>query len=105
MAEEANIKLQQDLAAKEVPDLAPPQRAPAVGERMAISQIAYALSGRLLKPTFTILEPTPACGRESLGIECPVLQGRAFAKRDFIHRTPTIGKYFPPTITDHMWQE
>jgi charged multivesicular body protein 1 len=32
MAEEANIELQQDLAAKEVPDLAPPQRAPAVGE-------------------------------------------------------------------------
>ena len=32
MAEEANIELQQDLAAKEVPDLAPPQRAPVVGE-------------------------------------------------------------------------
>jgi len=32
MAEEANIELQQDLAAKEVPDLAPPQRAPAIGE-------------------------------------------------------------------------
>jgi charged multivesicular body protein 1 len=32
MAEEANIELQQDLAAKEVPDLAPPQRTPAIGE-------------------------------------------------------------------------
>ena len=32
MAEEANIELQQDLAAKEVPDLAPPQRAPPIGE-------------------------------------------------------------------------
>ena len=29
---EANIELQQDPAAKEVPDLAPPQRAPVVGE-------------------------------------------------------------------------
>jgi len=32
MAEEQNIELQQDLAAKEVPDLAPPQRAPPIGE-------------------------------------------------------------------------
>ncbi|KAI9452588.1 vacuolar assembly protein DID2 [Russula earlei] len=32
MAEEANIELQHDLAAKEVPDLAPPERAPAIGE-------------------------------------------------------------------------
>lgn len=32
MAEEANIELQQDLANKEVPDLAPPERAPVVGE-------------------------------------------------------------------------
>ncbi|KAI0298902.1 Snf7 family [Russula brevipes] len=32
MAEEANIELQQDLAAKEVPDIAPPERAPAIGE-------------------------------------------------------------------------
>ena len=33
MAEEANIELQQDLAAKEVPaELSPPERAPAIGE-------------------------------------------------------------------------
>jgi charged multivesicular body protein 1 len=31
-AEEANIELQQDLAAKEVPDISPPERAPAIGE-------------------------------------------------------------------------
>jgi len=32
MAEEANIELQQDLAAKEVPSLAPPERSAVIGE-------------------------------------------------------------------------
>jgi charged multivesicular body protein 1 len=31
-AEEANIELQHDLANKEVPDLAPPERTPVIGE-------------------------------------------------------------------------
>ena len=75
MAEEANIELQQDLTVKEVSDLAPHQRAPAVGEEDGNLADRLRAACYLGLPLRSSSRPRPAQGAHRARIQLPGLPG------------------------------